>query len=313
MVNTRESLFFFFWNLPSLIFASLHWNKLLISSGLLPLCLLGCLSKTPVPKTIETIVPEDIAQYIPSFKKYDHRPYELIWSNRHEEEEPLVDFENLVGWQVEAFHGATGSFARSNDLQLWGEYVGKLTFSSSSTTGQIWIRPPKPIAISDQFDAIDLWLFGPKYQNESNHKLPLLEVILHIENASNEQLAISMGSVDWEGWQLIHHKFVSLSRKNIAPPYWLTGIEFRHCSNKESAEIYMDSLSVYTERLPPLNLNERPSRSFELVPGQSEGLHVKKEQLSFPLTEQTMLPVISTERFQNETILHGGRKLLLCI
>ncbi|MBQ6827573.1 MAG: hypothetical protein IJO46_06120, partial [Thermoguttaceae bacterium] len=57
------------------------------------------------------------AQPVETSEKIGVRPYEMDWAGRTEEvREPLVDFENLDGWTVEAV-GSVATFERSREEQ----------------------------------------------------------------------------------------------------------------------------------------------------------------------------------------------------
>ena len=72
------------------------------------------------------------------------RPYEMEWANRTEDTHPsLIDFEDLTGWQVETTI-ANAQFKRSQEQQLWGKYVAKLTYSETGANPEIRITSPSP-------------------------------------------------------------------------------------------------------------------------------------------------------------------------
>ena len=72
------------------------------------------------------------------------RPYEMEWANRTEDTHPpLIDFEDLTGWQVETTN-ANAQFKRSREQQLWGKYVAKLTYSETGANPEIRITPASP-------------------------------------------------------------------------------------------------------------------------------------------------------------------------
>ena len=72
------------------------------------------------------------------------RPYEMEWANRTEDTHPpLIDFEDLTGWQVETTN-ANAQFKRSREQQLWGKYVAKLTYLETGADPEIRITSPSP-------------------------------------------------------------------------------------------------------------------------------------------------------------------------
>ena len=88
------------------------------------------------------------------------RPYELEWAYRTADDHPpLVDFEELTGWQV-ACEDAQASLTRTREQQIWGRHVAKLTYRATGRFPVVRIKPPRPILIKAPFDAVSLWIYG---------------------------------------------------------------------------------------------------------------------------------------------------------
>ena len=88
------------------------------------------------------------------------RPYELVWANRTQDDHPpLVDFEDLTGWTVEV-ENAEASFEASREQQIWGDYVGKLTYRGTGNSPTVRLVPPEPVTIPEPFDAVTMWIYG---------------------------------------------------------------------------------------------------------------------------------------------------------
>ena len=82
-------------------------------------------------------------------EKVGVRPYEMDWAGRTEEvRTPIVDFENLDGWTVKTTN-SVATFERSREEQMYGKYVGKLTYRMGDGEEQpiVDIVPPEPIDI----------------------------------------------------------------------------------------------------------------------------------------------------------------------
>ncbi len=72
------------------------------------------------------------------------RPYELDWANRTQDaHQPLVEFEELTGWRVEG-RNAEARFERTREQQIWGSYVGKLTYRGTGADPQMRLLPRSP-------------------------------------------------------------------------------------------------------------------------------------------------------------------------
>jgi hypothetical protein len=92
----------------------------------------------------------------PAAESIGQRPYELDWANRTIDHcRPLVDFEDLSGWRVEC-QDAEATFSRTREQQIWGAYVGKLTYHGTGNRPAVHLRPPAPIRTRSPFDAVTL-------------------------------------------------------------------------------------------------------------------------------------------------------------
>ena len=89
------------------------------------------------------------------------RPYEMVWANRTKDiYPPLVDFENSSGWKVQTENTAA-TFASSREQQIWGDYVGKLTYrATQNAAASVRVLPPAPILIQNPWDAFSCWIYG---------------------------------------------------------------------------------------------------------------------------------------------------------
>ena len=93
-------------------------------------------------------------------EKVGVRPYEMDWAGRVEDEFPVVvDFEADEEWTVEV-QDSVATFTRSREQQLYGKYVGKLTYRGTGGWPEIIIRPPKPIEVRNDFDLLGCWIYG---------------------------------------------------------------------------------------------------------------------------------------------------------
>lgn len=62
------------------------------------------------------------------------RPYEMERAGRtHDDQPPFVDFEQLDGWQVKATDNIA-SFERSRAEQIFGDFVGQLTYRGTGNS-----------------------------------------------------------------------------------------------------------------------------------------------------------------------------------
>lgn len=220
--------------------------------------------------------------------KIGERPYELVWSGRTDTPLPLVTFDDLAGWEVCQYNGAKATFERSREEQIWGEYVGKLTYTLPDTSAYILLRPPNPIPINGEFDCVHLWVCGgDDYFLKSSPQVPTIYV--RIEDASGETHEISLGIVNQNYWFPQHGKFAPFrwageygwptyeswggdGNARIEFPARFSGILIGDCKNEKELTLWFDSLAFYKEHrsLPAL------------IPAASEP--------KYPTREDTILP-----------------------
>jgi len=260
----------------------------------------GCMGPSKAKPPAEVPLPPEIAESIPPSKAFDHRPYEFIWSGRKAEGgEPLIDFEQLNGWTVDVEGDADARVERTQELQLWGRYVGKFTYRDPTGDSRIVLRPPEPLPIRDRFNSVSCWIHGhPGLDAAAASRRPV-EVAVLVRHADGSHMRIPLAPIDWNGWWLAHRVLSEAVLEEVRFPCLLTGIEFRHCRAETETAIYLDSLRFYSERLPPLQFESRPARNLTLFPGQSAGVHTGERRLPFPTREDTIVPTLSSGDYTN--------------
>ncbi len=200
------------------------------------------------------------------------RPYEMVWAGRTQDTHPpLIDFENLDGWQVET-KDAVATFTRSREQQLWGDHVGKLTYRATGKTPVVTLRPPQPIPLTARFDCVNLWLYGNNWAWVPDKTTPQVNVNVLLRTADAKTVKVALGNVRWKEWFLMH-------RRLSEPVTAFEAIEFTNGRNTDDRMLYLDNLSVYKEELKPLTFAPRP-------------------KLPFPTREETILPDNLTKRFR---------------
>jgi len=251
----------------------------------------------------ETEAPEQIIPVqndVPSDEPVSERPYEMVWANRTEERSPLVDFEDLSSWTVATYAGASSTFARSREQQMWGDYVGKLTYTGESDDSKILLQPKEPIPIENSFDCVNIWCYGNNWAWQPDPSTPQVHLAIHIQDADGRCFRIPLTHVRWKEWWLIHKRIDKTMLDEMKFPCVFVGLEILCGSNSEERTLYFDSLVFYTEELKPLTFEPRPARNIEPFPGQSHGLNGTAEVvLPFPTREETILPENFEKQFTN--------------
>lgn len=229
------------------------------------------------------------------------RPYEM--EGRKEDRVPLFGFENLTGWNVHCIEGADAQLVRTREQQMWGEYVGKLTYSGKSGDSKVIIRPPSPIPIPDAFDCISMWIYGNVWEWAPEPETPQVEIFVLLQDPTGREEPVHMTRIRWKEWWYVH--------KKLAQPrsgWFFSGIEVRGTSNREPRSIFLDSIYFYKEVLKPLRFAPRPKRNITLFEGQSPGLNTGPGVLPFPTREETILPSNIETDFTNWTANPATRR-----
>lgn len=218
------------------------------------------------------------------------RPYEMDWAGRTEDDHPaVIDFEDLDGWTVEC-SDAEASFARTRRQQLWDRFVGTLTYRGAGPQPRVVIRPPRPIALPDDFDCLNFWVYGNNWSWVPDPNTPPAEIAILFRTSDDQEVRVSLGTVHWREWWLMHRKLPPDQQAVLKSGATLTAIEVTRGRNSEDRELHFDNLSVYREELPPLSFEPRPRRNLTLPADQPVGTNTGPDMLPFPTREETLLP-----------------------
>ena len=233
------------------------------------------------------------------------RPYEMVWANRTQDHcPPLVDFEDLAGWRVEG-KGALATFERSREQQLWGGYVGKLTYRGTTNAPQIRLLPPQPTPITAPFDAVTLWCYGNNWGYARDPSTPPAGIAALFEDAAGTEFSVHLYTVDWTEWYLLHKRLTAEQIERVKPGAKFKGLLITGGRNKEDRVLYFDNLAVFTEQFPPLKFEPRPERGIAMFPGQSAGANTGPGKLPFPTRPETILPSNLTANFKTSLTPEG--------
>ncbi|MBQ7111046.1 MAG: hypothetical protein IJO06_07490 [Thermoguttaceae bacterium] len=227
-------------------------------------------------------------------EKIGVRPYEMDWAGRTEEvRKPLVDFENLDGWTVEAV-GSVATFERSREEQMYGKYVGKLTYrkdAASQETPTVRVRPPKPIPVETaDFDAFSCWIVGNNWAWVSDPKTPRVRVFALFQTVDGQEVPLLVETVDWREWFLCYKTISPANRKRLGDAASFNGFLIENGYNEEDRTLYFDSFCAFKEERKPLEFTARPKPGIDLFDGQPLGLNSGEGRLPFPTRPETILP-----------------------
>ena len=222
------------------------------------------------------------------------RPYEM--KNRTEDRTPLFGFEDLSGWRIECLEGADGELVRTREQQMWGKYVGKLSYTGKSEASRVVIRPPQPIPIPEEFDCINMWIYGNLWEWAPEPGVPFVNIHILLADSSGNEESVYLTRVRWKEWWLAHKK-LEKTRSGMS----FCGIEIAGMNNVKPQAIFLDSIYFYKEHLGPLEFEPRPARNLTPFPGQDQGLNgTGTGRLPFPTREETILPCNFEKSFSND-------------
>ncbi len=241
---------------------------------------------------------------IEPWQQVGQQPYEMTWVDRQEHPKTLVDFEDLAGWTLELHDGAVGELRRSREQQMWGMYVARFWYSGTPSGGRIVARPPKPIAIPERFDSIELWGYGNRWEWVRDETTPPAEVSVLVTDARGREFPIQLTRINWKQWWLIHRRVPRQTLEQIVWPAAFSGLEISRIRHTEPRYFYCDSLAFFTEELPPLEFKPQPQRNLLPFRGQIAGLNVGAGKLPFPTREETILPENFESRYRNQVRQH---------
>ena len=220
------------------------------------------------------------------------RPYELEWAGRTEDTRtPLVDFEEMSGWTVEATAG-TARLERSTEQPLWGRFTAKLSYHAQ-TAGEpasFVIRPPRPIPVPASFDSINVWVWNDHWVWQGDRG-PTARLSLLLESRDGRVSEIAFPrNLDWPEWWLAHTRLSAAERAALQGGAKLTGIRLANCRAETEKAVFFDNLVFYEDRRGPIQPPKEPRPGFDATGADQSGPHTGPNRLPFPTREQTVLP-----------------------
>ena len=246
--------------------------------------------------SIVTIVP---AESQPVDEPMGEQPYEIVWAKRTPPRKALVDFDTLDGWTVECRDGAEARMYPSHEQRIWESKTVKLIYRGTDEKSNLILRPPKPIAIEQEYDCINLWIYGNNFGWVDDPKTPWVYVSALLLDADGNEHEIQIMQARWKEWSLAHRRISNDILRILKSGSQLSGIKITNCGNTEERELFFENLVFYQEELPPLTFEPRPKRGIDLFPGQDPGLNTGPGRLPFPTRPETILPENTQTRFKN--------------
>ena len=218
------------------------------------------------------------------------RPYEMVWANRTQDDHPaLVDFEDLTGWTVGG-QDSIATFERTRQQQLFGQYVGKLTYRANGPQPQVRFGPAQPIPITEPFDAVSCWIYGNNWGYAPDPNTPCVNVTAVFEDAKGTEFSVPLAWVCWDEWFLCYKRLTPAQIEQAKAGAKFKGFIVTNGHNKADRTLYFDSLCTFKETFAPLKFEPRPERGIAMFPGQTVGTNTGPGKLPFPIRPETILP-----------------------
>ena len=219
------------------------------------------------------------------------RPYEMEWAGRTADDRPpLCALVDTVGWTIDC-QNAEATFTRATDRLLFGDGVARLTYRSlgGSDKPRVFVRPPAPIPIAGEFDAISCWVFGNNVFGR-DPTTPSVTIDAQFIGADGRRYAVLLGHVHHKGWHKFHMRLPRDAAARARHGGAFDGFCVHGGRNAAFRSIDLNSFAVFKEELRPLSFAPRPRRGAVLFPSADQGLNTGAGKLPFPVSERTILP-----------------------
>jgi len=198
------------------------------------------------------------------------RPYEIEWAGREESPPAQVSFEDLAGWTASLRGRAEVSLAAAREHRVWRDQVLQVAMQGEATNATLEIRPPEPIPIEGEWDAIDLWaktnLAGGLHPTR-----PVLPVVV-VEDARGVEHEIELSRLMGRYWYVSHAALSEQQVERIAYPAKFAALLLDRVNQPDAATVLLESIAFYREQREPHAQSPRPA------------------QPTFPTGEDAMLP-----------------------
>jgi hypothetical protein len=217
------------------------------------------------------------------------RPYEMVWAHREEPAQPSLRFDQLAGWTMQAQGGVEASLQVTRAQNVWDRPVARLRYrgrGGSEATPRLLITLPQSLAVPEDADAVELWVYGNRWDWENPPGTPPVRLALRLRDGSGQPVSLQLGHVRWQEWWLIHKRLPA----GLRGPLRFEALEVAGGSQPDWRDLFFDSVRFYREDLAPLTFPPRPKRNLKLPDGQSPGINTGPATLPFPVREETILP-----------------------
>ena len=215
---------------------------------------------------------QTVAPKLDSEQTPGQRPYEMVWANRVEPASPTLRFDQLDGWTAQVEGGAQATLQVTRAQNVWDRPVARLRYrgeGKADAKPRVVLRPPQPVQLPGTSDSVEMWVYGNRWGWVNPPGTPPVRILLHLRDNEDQALDVTMDSVRWEEWWLVHRRLP----KTLPPSARLESIEIAGGWQPDWREIFFDSIRFYSETVAPLHFTPRAQRNLTLFDGQSAGVN----------------------------------------
>ena len=228
----------------------------------------------------------------------DRRPYEFKRAKRDKDDvPPLVDFEDGRPWRMTTADAAA-ICEITQEEQLFGTNTLRLSYCGKGAAPRVLFAPPEPVALSETFDTMYVWVKGNHFGRGGNtdFSLPTPELFAVFRLAQGGEIKIALEKIAWPDWHQVNHRFTAAERAKLAGASF-AGFELVGGTQAHYLQMHFDDVSMFTDDLKtPLGVKPRARRNLKPLPGAVQGINSGEGTLPFPTREETIIPKTSAPK-----------------
>ena len=235
--------------------------------------------------------PENLGAGKPNPK--DNRPYEFKNANRVKDDvEPLVDFENGAKWTVECVDAAA-KCGKTSEEQLFGAKTMRLSYCGRGEKPVVTLRPPAPVALPDDFNAMYVWVKGNHWGHGANtdFSIPNTPFYACFTLADGKEARFRFLDLAWPDWHQLNYFFTEADKAKLKGAKF-SGFRLEGGTQKRYLHIHLDNFAVFNDKLEgTVDVKPRAKRNVKPLKGAVQGINTGDGTLPFPMREDTVIPV----------------------
>ena len=243
----------------------------------------------------ETEKAESYPENLGAGKPYqkDNRPYEFKRAGRDKDDiKPLVDFEDGAKWTVECIDAAA-KCSETSEEQLFGVKTMRLSYCGRGENPAVTMRPPTPIALPDDFNAMYVWVKGNHWGHGANtdFSIPNTPFYACFTLADGKEARFRFLDLAWPDWHQLNYIFTEKDKEKLKGAKF-SGFRLEGGKQKQYLQIHLDNFAVFKETLEgTIAVKSRAKRNVKPLKGAVQGINTGDGTLPFPVREDTIIPV----------------------